>query len=737
MITHFENLVGESPKYDESYHRKQFKSKSPSDIVKAIVEIVKNGVDAYIEEKGAENCINEKIDIVINRKDRTINIINYAEGMDIKTFEKALRIGGDTGSKKEQKTGAHGYGMKEAAWAFDSCRILTVKNERYSSRIFFWDKNGSPKYAWEKDLNGKEEKDFDKTADLKITKKYLANPNGTYFEGLISSDIKFLTFDALLKELSWHVLLRSINQSNKFDITLTDVSSKMSRQIKYVPPEIQGTSLCKGEFSFEYPNYGKIKCEYELYHSNQELGSIGDSKEAGLLICAGDFSVLDCTLFENAGKIANHFFGKAILRGPLREISKKERILDDRRISGLVRNTPLYLELSQKFNPILRKLIEDETKKLSENIKEVDQGVIENKKELLKELNKIAESEDTSEISGDEKFNPGETGIRFCISGNYEKIIENQNKNIYLVIDTKKVSIDSAVEIASDKTKLNIEPNKFRITKREINNEGIFKKKINFYPEDINTFLVTATVSHSDIKTNMYLEVINDIRLHINTPLGFIPSEQDIVTGSSKKISLIMNKSKIPKLDEIDITSDQIINAPRKININKAVKLKGDIYELAFSISCAGKPNQKAKLTARLGDIEAMLSLEVISPREKHIKGPFNDIKNDYQKDPSELGYFDNKTINIYVNHPIFKYYLRHFGNPEENPCYRVLYAEAVVVEALKELTREKVKIFSNTNTEEYRVRFDERFNLLYKKYCVLLHNFCIDSQNFRLTEEN
>src|SRR3989344_2144077 len=122
------NIKGKSPIYDESYIRKQLKATSQTDIIKGIVEIIKNGVDAYIEEKeeGLNGCNKEKINIIVNSIKKTITIVNFAKGMSEEDWEVALRIGGDTGSKKESKTGAHGYGMKEAAWAFENTLITSI-----------------------------------------------------------------------------------------------------------------------------------------------------------------------------------------------------------------------------------------------------------------------------------------------------------------------------------------------------------------------------------------------------------------------------------------------------------------------------------------------------------------------------------------------------------------------------------------------------------------------------------
>jgi hypothetical protein len=49
--------------------------------------------------------------------------------------------------------------MKEASWAFETARIVTIKGGTYSSRVFYWDKNGFPKYAWDKDEQNTEIKD--------------------------------------------------------------------------------------------------------------------------------------------------------------------------------------------------------------------------------------------------------------------------------------------------------------------------------------------------------------------------------------------------------------------------------------------------------------------------------------------------------------------------------------------------------------------------------------------------
>ena len=506
------NLEGESPIYDENYNKKQFKSKTKTDIIKSVVEIIKNGVDAYDEEKG-EECESEQIDILFDAKDRSLKIVNYAKGMNLDTFKKALRIGGDTGSTNENKTGAHGYGMKEASWAFEFAKIITINNGIYSSRIFYWNDKDFPKYAWEKDSNNQEIKDFPLTPKIKAETGI--KKEGTYFEAIMPKDIHTPTFDTLWKELSWHVLLRSINQSNKFDIRLKDISNKrtFSRSVKYISPEIfqlreDKDYVKKGEFNFEYPKYGKITCEYKIYLAEHELNPFGDSKEAGILICTGPFSVLDCTLFNHGSKIAHRFFGKVIIKGPIRQISKKERILDDRRISGLMKNTPLYEGLAKQFNPILEELIEKERKRLNKQMKDIEKEIIHNKDKLLKALNKIAKTDDKSDSKGDDKFDPGEDGIRFCISGNYEKLVEYQKKNIYLIVDTSKIPLNSEVSIKIDKPGLKVNPTKIKVLEKSVDKKGIFKEKVSFLSDVVEDFCAEAFVKGMANKAKINFEEI-------------------------------------------------------------------------------------------------------------------------------------------------------------------------------------------------------------------------------------
>lgn len=736
-----DGLTGESPKYDERYSKKQFKSKSEKDIIKSIVEIVKNGVDAYIEEKGAEKCDSELIDVVINRNDRSIKVINYAEGMDGKTFEKALHVGSDTGSKKDEKTGAHGYGMKEAAWSFEKSKIITFTNGLFSSRVFYWDEEDLPKYAWERDSNKLELKD--RPIKEKTREETGLQKKGTYFEGILPDELKWMTFDSLLKELSWHILLRSINQSKKFNIQLTDISrGRISRKIEYLSPiniESQDKPVREGEFSFKYPTYGKISCKYKLFLSGHELNAIGDSKEAGILICSGQFSVLDCTLFDNNGRIANRIFGEALLEGPLRDISKKERIMDDRRVSGLLKNTPLYEALSKHFNPIIEKLIEEEIKKLQSTTKEIDKGVIDDKEKLLRELNKIAETEENLDTPGVIRFDPGEKGLRLCVDGNYETLVEKQPKNIYLIADPNKVPANSIITLASDKKGLLINPLSIKFAKRDIDKSGIFKRKITLSSNSIENYILTAKAIKENITDSTNIEVVADPRLNIDSSMQFVPSRQYIAEGSSKKVSLIFDKDKISK-GYLELKGNNIASVQVTPSLKDAKNISNSIYELPVTVKCYGQPGNKAVIKATVGKNEADLDLEVTTAREKHLHGPFNDIKSDDQKDPAELGYFeeDTKTIKVCINHPMFKYYLNNFGAVKDgtNPFYRVLYAETVVVEALKALTRKKVKIFSNTEAEEYRAKFDEKFNSLYKKCSVTLHKFCINYRLNSLVEE-
>lgn len=736
-------IKGESPIYDESYGRKAFKATGQLDIIKGIVEIIKNGVDAYIEEKddNLNECHKEKIKIILNSIRRTITIINFAEGMPIEVFETALKIGGDTGSEKEKKTGAHGYGMKEAAWAFENAIITSINKEKYSSRIFWWDEKDNPKYDWDIDYKNNLLKNVSVNSRIREETKIIKE--GTFFEGKVPENIPFPNFDALWGTLNDHILLRKINQSDSFEINFAYMDKNkrtVSRQLKYRPPETlsfeEGSvPLKSGEFSFHYPKYSVINCHYKIHLAKHELNSSGENREAGLLICAGPISVLDCTLFNQGGKIANRFFGEIILDGPLRKISKEQRIIDDKRVVGLIKNTPLYENLEKNLGPILEKLIEKERKRLTKSFRDVQEGILEKKEKLLKALNKIAKDIEKEEIDiiGDDKFDPGEDGIRFCIvEDSYLKIFENQNKNLHIVVDTSKISSDSEIIIKSkDKQDIKIVPNKFLVKNMDPVDNSILKKKINFSPSKTEEYQVTAYVGGMLNKAELDIDVVEDERLHIKNSIEFIPSEQDIVSRKSKNFSLIIDFSKINKNSELKLIYDKIFEIDKKkIKLEKAKKIKDKIYELEIKIFCSGKPKENGKVKVSIDNVETELHLNVISSRDKHLKGPFEQIEEDPDKDPSELGYYnpDNKTIYISINHPILKHYL-----PDTNISYRILYADVIVREACKALARKNVKLFLNSGAEDYRVKFDRKFDEYYKKHSSSLHKFCIDPANLEL----
>jgi len=512
-----------------------------------------------------------------------------------------------------------------------------------------------------------------------------------------------------------------------------------SRQLKYRSPEILSLEadqhpLKSGQFSFQYPKYGTINCYYKIFLAKHELNNYGDTKEAGLLICAGPISILDCTLFNRGGKIANRFFGEAILEGPLRKISKEQRILNERRVGGLLPDTPLYENLERNLGPILEKLIEKERKRLAKSYRNVQEGVLEKKDKLLKALNKIAKNieKDETEIIGDEKFDPGEGGIRFCLpEDSYLKIIENQDKNLYLVVDKSKIPLNSEIIIKSDLKGIEISPNRFLVKEMEItDNEISLKKKINFRPLNTKEYKITAHVSGMLFQTDLYVDVIEDKRLQIKNAIDFIPSEQDIVSKKYKKFSLIINFSKVDKNKDICFVADDIFELNNKIKLKKARKIKDNIYELDVKVFCKGKPKEKGNIKAILREYESELSLNVISSRDKHLKGPFENIKDDTEIDPQEIGAYleDEKTIAIFVNHPLLKHY-----KPETSPYYRTLYADIIVKEAFRELTRKHLKPFTNDSAEGYRTKFDKKFNKYYKKHGVPLHKFCIDPSNLEL----
>ena len=73
--------------------------------------------------------------------------------MTFQQFKDALKVGADTSGERESVTGAHGYGMKEAAWAFKQAKVITIQKNRYTTRLFWWDELDVPVYEWD-DENG-------------------------------------------------------------------------------------------------------------------------------------------------------------------------------------------------------------------------------------------------------------------------------------------------------------------------------------------------------------------------------------------------------------------------------------------------------------------------------------------------------------------------------------------------------------------------------------------------------
>lgn len=733
-------LNGEKPQYSDRYHRKAFKSKYQSDLIKGIVEIIKNGVDAYVNESEFEKNKERLIKVYLDTQKGLVRITNFAKGMDYVTFGKALKVGEDTSGNKEGTTGAHGYGMKEAAWAFKQTKIITLRDGLYSSRIFYWDNiNDVPLSAWEKDENGVE------LINCEVNKQIIEisriDSEGTLFEAYIPEEIPSPRPETLRQNLSNHILLRAINQSNKFKIILEYVDTKNGEvknyPIKYEPPEIlslrQDTiSMDKGNFSFNYPSYGAIDCFYDIYLATRELLSTGDTREAGLLICEGEFSVLDCTLFGHGDRVASRFFGKVILKGKIREICKKERILDDKRESGLIEKTPLYVSLHSFFHKKLEELVDKERKRLNKNTGEVTKGVLENKQDLIKEFNKIdrQENEETSQIVGDIKFTPGENGIRFCVE-NYLKLVESEEKKVHLVIDPTIIPIGSSIEIVSNKLELEVEPKKFIITKMDVDKDNIFKKKISFKSDSIDSFLVTAYVKGMLNKTELNIEVVRDSRLHIKKPLEFVPDESTIVAGKSKDFSLIIDASRFLGINNISITKDNFFIINQQISLKNTRILKDNLRELLIPIHCAGKPNQKGKITAIIDEVSAELRLEIIDSKDRHLRGDFEGIDEDKTEDPDELGYYDEKKKVIYVcvNHPLLRYYRRN-QQIEENIGYRVIYGDVIIREFCKVLARKKVKTFENMTADDYRVKYSKKYEDVYKKHSARLHKFCINPEN-------
>lgn len=665
------------------YHKRYIvrkHNKALADIYKILTELITNSDESYqrLVAKKIEANHEKKIEVIINRNNKLIQVIDCAEGMSEKEMDDNVSLYGSekSGAKKGHKgRGLYGQGLIDVLYLNDSCRskLYSIKNDKMCVGEFWY--NDSDQAYDIKPLDNKK---------LKLFRQKFGIPkNGTIIEFNLSEKINLPHFQNLCQRLSSSYMLRFINSNPERKIYLTEIEKNkktIKQTIKYdfienQYPEEASLVLNEQRF-FKYDKFpSPIEMDIKVFKTEFDLKQkIGDDAN-GFLIYDNDNdnSVYDLDLFgfeNNPG--ANNIFGyikfknvRNLIELKLKEKDPEEILTDTR--DGFDKTHKFYkqfsLQIKDLLAPVFQNLrhVSNDTSAESEETKKKHQEVFNKLNEFYSNLVEDKNA-GTFEDDEDELIH----GIKF-VRDNI-KITAGKTYSLKLKVNIRDFHKKAIVYLDCNEKGISFSPKKIILHQEDEGEDGMIYKAITIKSQSPS--LVGTLIAKCEEKnTNCVIQTLQTELYYPENGIGFDPSNFYAIVNKKSKLHLYLDLKKVKIGQIIKIKSDNNSIELLKENLIVPKERIADTKNSFIDVDFIGtKINEHGIITANVGEYEALAKISVNEKSEiiKHggNKGIFKGWKFDvmpeqFQADLAKYGE-DEGFIKINKSNPIN---IQYFGS--------------------------------------------------------------------------
>lgn len=461
--------LGQEYKFDieNRYFLSTAESAMQGNVIRGLVELVTNCDDSYCSIEDAGDNVSGLIQISIQRKNKSKNIIKIldnAEGMNLTDMKNNLwRVGslakGYMESHGRSKRGLMGRGSKECIVLGD-LHYQSIKDGYYSEAVL-------KKPAIFKPMNERAVNDLDRFS-LGISKG-----NGTLITWEIEPQFKTPIHDWLVKNLPKYYSLRDMASSPSRTLILEDLNRKRKTPLFY--EEIKGLEVFNKTISV--PGYPSAKAELVIFKTDSPIKVDSSPYWEGGFLVKSNYAIHEVTSFsrdvENSLPYFEYYFGRLTCPYIDELVCEYEKIKDDNlnpteenpmRIinpsrSGLENSHPFTKSLYKESAKYIRELIKKDEEKATENKQEIEnKHTKERLSKLAKEVGKFIKENTEMEITEDENYLTSadipSNGIKVIPGG--LKILLNEEGKIYVyakLLEEKPTHVEISTD--SDAIELN------------------------------------------------------------------------------------------------------------------------------------------------------------------------------------------------------------------------------------------------------------------------------------------
>jgi hypothetical protein len=602
------------------YFKRQFQKAVGRSVLKVLTELITNADDSY--RRLAVSIGSGAITINFDRRKRAFSVIDLAEGLSEADMEDAfVTYGKDSGDRGRgaRTRSLFGKGLRDVLFTQEAGVVESIKDGVASVSKFRW-----------RDRAGNERPTVEIRPGPRVTPELRAAwgipGNGTRVQFKLAEGVPVPQYERLGRDLeNFYMLRRITSRDDRLVVLRTRTQAGWEeRRLRHTPPAPSATTfLGDRSWKFEYEGY-EIEAAVDLraFESSMVQGEQSqEDREGGLLVVDEDDDVLDLTLMGfDEEPAASRLFGELRLAGVGRLIRERlsapapEEILTETR-DGFDRRNPFFRALRAQVDPWLKTFVDAERDRLGSRAAGLSDEARRRHERAFDRLNALAKEllGQTSGPGTGPSTSAPHTDLPLEFRMPRTTIRTGSYRSVQLLVNTVLVPPGSEVRLSSADRRVVFPTDTLLEVPDPADVEPTVVIAVRLEGLEAGDAVTTAEADNgiAQLECSIVDEDIPDM-----TPgLVFFPDTLELRDGERSHLRLYADLRVVGQAGDasLDSTNPKIEILTGPLRWEPVTSL---IVKSAIPVVGRGK-GEEALLTARLGGIEAVAFVKVISKRQE------------------------------------------------------------------------------------------------------------------------
>ena len=598
-----------------------------NDFLKYITEIILNSDDSYsrIEQLTIDDDI-KRINITIDRKIRSVEIIDNAEGMSFERLQKVFKKYGAENSQGDlynSVRGLFGQGASDVLFTAPlhglESFVISFKDSEVSKVQFYF--------------NDKQQFRVDPINESSKIEKYRIRygipENGTvvYFE--LPKDVSIPQSKHIKSKIENYYMLRFVLSNPKREVNLlVDDRHYVLNSNRFLPNENELIKIQDKKFMYQEHSLMLEMSAYKKLESSEnddtqiliidENNVVYDNTDADIGMYAGFKDIRIIVKINGIYKVLRHFLNSQTPQ----ELLRDSRDGFDKRNNFTKKLFKIISEFSIEVLDELAELKKSEAISLKEH---------KDFRSLIQEINKIYRELELRELGFFEKGSaPPQKAIEFIRTE--ASITHRKQYNLKLLVNSELANSEKLIELKASSDDISFTPKLMSFAKDEPNDLGLIVKNVVIKGNQITDNVVNLLATHEFEETSINIHVVEE-EIYYPELMEIRPSKADMRPGSTKNFKLFINTDKFPfysfvYFKTIDKENNQLSEVKTQFSDEDLVSQSIAVLNYEFN---APEKETTIYLIAVCDDYSTQIKIEVGQSNKDDyddgVEGKFKDIE--------------------------------------------------------------------------------------------------------------